>query len=276
MSVSASMTTQDKFCDRLLRLFDDPRYNKMAVELREQFQAAQPFPHVVIDDFLPPDVADALAEVYPDPNDTSVAWKTHANANVLRKFIEDVGSMSTSMRMFAQALNSRNFLLFLETISGIESLIADPYFIGGGAMVSGPGEFLKIHADFNWHHKLQAHRRLNALFYLMPGWKSEWGGDLELWPKDMSKVGQVVAPKFNRVVIFAVTDDANHGQPKPLTTPSGVYRRVFSAFYYTTRRDNAEWNEPHFTLYKPENSPYSMRLLQDYEKAAETADAKTS
>jgi 2OG-Fe(II) oxygenase superfamily len=255
------------FYDQLLKMFDSPRYNRMAVDLREKFRTARPFPHVVIDDFLPSDIADAIARAYPDPSDSSVKWKTHQNANTSRKFVEDVSFMSPIMQGFAQTLIGRSLLLFLETISGIDCLIGDPYFIGGGAMVSGSGDFLKVHADFNWHHKLQAHRRLNALFYLTPNWKAGWGGDLELWPKDMSAVGSVVSPQFNRVVIFAVTDDANHGQPKPLTTPPGVHRRVFSAFYYTTRRDDAEWNDPHFTLYKPEKSPYSMSLLQDYQLA---------
>jgi Rps23 Pro-64 3,4-dihydroxylase Tpa1-like proline 4-hydroxylase len=254
--------------ERLVELFGSRSYNKMALDLRQKFQVAKPFPHIVIDDFLPSDVADAIARAYPDPSDSSVKWKTHNNANTSRKFLEDVNFMSPIMQMFAQGLIGRQFLLFLETISGIDCLIGDPYFLGGGAMVSGKGDFLKIHADFNWHHKLQAHRRLNALFYLTPNWQAEWGGNLELWPKDMSAAGSAVPPLFNRVVIFAVTDDANHGQPKPLMTPPGVYRRVFSAFYYTTRQDDVEWNDPHFTLYKPEKSPYSMSLLQDYQRAA--------
>ena len=47
-----------------------------------------------------------------------------------------------------------------------------------------------------------------------------------------------------------------------------LFKRVFSAFDYTSRKDDAEWNAPHFTLYKPENSPYSMALRSEYEKAA--------
>jgi hypothetical protein len=69
-------------------------------------------------------------------------------------------------------------------------------------------------------------------------------------------------------VIFVVTDDSNHGQPQPLQTPPAVYRRVFSTFYYTTRKTDAEWDAPHFTLYKPENSPYGMSLQKDYQASA--------
>jgi hypothetical protein len=43
---------------------------------------------------------------------------------------------------------------------------------------------------------------------------------------------------------------------------------VFSTFYYTTRRTDAEWNAPHFTIYKPENSPYGMSLQKDYQARA--------
>jgi hypothetical protein len=67
-----------------------------------------------------------------------------------------------------------------------------------------------------------------------------------------------------------VTDDANHGQPEPLQTPPSIHRRVFSSFYYTTRKNDAEWNAPHFTLYKPENSPYGMSLQKDYQATAKS------
>jgi hypothetical protein len=264
---SSSQAETDEMLPRLVTVFDDRHYAELALRCKDQFRRADPYPHVVLDNFLPPDVANALALAYPDPNDSTVRWKTHANKNVVRKFVEDVSSLSIPMRVFANAVISRQFLLFLEALTGIDCLFADPYFIGGGAMATGRDQFLKIHADFNWHHKLQAHRRLNVLFYLAPNWQIEWGGQLELWSKDMTRRIQI-DPLFNRAVIFEVTDDSNHGQPNPLQTPESVYRRVFSAFYYTTRKTDAEWNEPHFTLYKPENSPYGMSLQKDYQDTA--------
>jgi hypothetical protein len=260
-------TDAETIVSKLVTVFDDAHYAKLALKLKGQFRHADPYPHVVLDDFLPTEIAEALAASYPDPNDSAVHWKTHANSNVVRKFVEDVSALSLPMRLYANAVVGRQFLLFLEALSGIDCLFGDPYFIGGGAMATGRDQFLKIHADFNWHHKLQAHRRLNVLLYLTPDWQNEWGGQLELWSKDMSSRVQI-APIFNRAVIFEVTDDSNHGQPQPLQTPLSIYRRVFSAFYYTARKDDAEWNDPHFTLYKPENSPYGMSLQQDYQAKA--------
>jgi hypothetical protein len=258
-------TSDIDLADRILTVFDDPRYRDLALGLRDSFASATPFPHIVIDDFLPASLAESLAAAYPDPSTDDVPWRTHDNVNVSRRFLEDVQYFPPTLRRFADAVTARQFLLFLETISGIDCLIADPYFIGGGAMVSGRGDFLKSHADFNWHHKLQAHRRLNALLYLTPDWDAAWGGELELRSPDDGNVERRVAPAFNRLVVFAVSDEAVHGQPEPLRCPPDVYRRVFSMFLYTTRRDDAEWNEPHFTLYRPENSPYGQSLLEDYQ-----------
>ena len=126
-----TLTTTDTphLLDKLVTVFDDLRYAKLAVENQKKFQENEPFPHVIFDNFLPADVAAFLAAAYPEPNDPSVNWKTHSNVNVSRKFVEDVGSMSVPMGLFANATTSKHFLLFLETLSGIDCLLADPYFI---------------------------------------------------------------------------------------------------------------------------------------------------
>jgi hypothetical protein len=267
-STKSSPLEMERILPQLVTLFDDRHYAQLALKFKDQFKNNSPYPHIVLDDFLPSAVAETLALSYPDPSDPSVRWKTHAHKNVVRKFVEDVSALSIPMRLFANAVISRQFLLFLEALSGIDCLLADPYFIGGGAMLAESGQFLNVHADFNWHHKLQMHHRLNFLLYLTPNWQTKWGGPLELWPKDMSRCGQSIDPIFNRAVIFEVTDDSNHGQPKPLQTPASIHRQVFSAFYYTTRKNDSEWDAPHFTIYKPENSPYGMSLQKDFlEKA---------
>jgi len=197
--------------------------------------------------------------------DESVHWKKQVSQNISRKILENTCDMVPPLRVFSQVMCSRQMLLFCETLSGIECLIGDPYFLGAGVVMAGRGEFLKIHTDFNWNHKLQAHRRLNALLYMTPDWQEEWGGHLELWSKDMTKCEKAVLPKYNRLIVFDTNDNSNHGQPRPLTCPEGQYRRLFSNFYYTARKDEAEWADPHFTVYKPEKSAFASQLLEDYQ-----------
>jgi len=245
--------------DRVLFMFGDRRYAQLAIDRREAFSQATPFPHVVIDDFLPQDVALALYEGYPDPTADVIH---HDNSNTSRKLQPDIGKFSPILRSFASALAAREFLLFLETISGINCLIPDLYLFGGGAMISENGDFLNIHEDFNWHYQLQLHRRVNVLLYLTPDWKPEYGGNLELHNSEQ-KVKEII-PMFNRLVVFA-TPGANHGQPVPVRAPSGTFRRVFSAFYYTSRPNEDEWREPHFTKYLPSNFELGMKIKADYE-----------
>jgi Rps23 Pro-64 3,4-dihydroxylase Tpa1-like proline 4-hydroxylase len=173
-------------------------------------------------------------------------------------------------------LNSRQFVLFLETLTGIESLIPDPYFIGGGVYVSGQGDFLKIRADFNWHHKLQAYRRVNALLYLSDDWQPEWKGAIEFWDRGMTQVRSSALPVFNRLVVFSTSEHSNHGQREPNLCPPDVYRKVLNLYYYTTRRVDDEMNDPHFTLYKPQASEFAMQLGSDYRQAADSVGPTTA
>ena len=166
-------------------------------------------------------------------------------------------------------INSRKFLLFLETLTGIETINPDPYFMGGGAMSCGNGGFLNIHADFNFHHKLQLWRRCNVLFYLTPNWKDEWGGKLELWSNDKKEKVVEIEPYFNRMVIFSTTSESFHGQPVPTKTPDNVYRNVFSSFYYTTDKDEKTLSDPHYTKYSIEKNEYAKKIGNDYKSIGE-------
>ena len=58
-------------------------------------------------------------------------------------------------------------------------------------------------------------------------------GHLELWTGNMSRCVQRIAPLFNRIAIFTVTDDAFHGHPEPLTCPEDVIRYGLQFVYYT-------------------------------------------
>ncbi len=158
-----------------------------------------------------------------------------------------------------QATASRQFLLFLETLTGIGGLIPDPYYIGGGAMTAGRGDKLDMHIDFNWHYKLHAHRRCNALFYLTPHWDLSWGGELALGnPPRLT-----YAPIFNRLIVFSTNEDSWHGQPDPIVCPPGNLRRVFSAFYYTAASPEQE-SDPHLTRYH-DTTPYTEKPLKEYQ-----------
>jgi Rps23 Pro-64 3,4-dihydroxylase Tpa1-like proline 4-hydroxylase len=258
----------------ILDMFDNISYANLAYSNRESYKKATPFQHIVLDDFLPKKIAEDLAFEYPKPSQDS-SFKFHNHQNASRHFLEDAKYFQPKLRLFSAAISSRSFLLFLETLTGIKSLLPDPYFMGGGAMMTGSGGFLNVHVDFNWHQKLQAWRRCNVLFYLTKDWKEEYGGGLELWSENGDQKVKEVLPMFNRAVIFSTTATSYHGQPSKVVAPTGVYRNVFSAFYYATKKNELIDNSPHFTKYNNEDerkkdtprfdtSPYSEKIMDDY------------
>ena len=127
---------------------------------------------------------------------------------------------------------------FLEGLTGIEGLIPDPYFVGGGFHETKNGGHLSIHADFNYHKVLKLERRINVLIYLNKDWQEEFGGQLELWNSNMSEKVKTVSPVFNRAVVFNTTGESFHGQPEPIQHPEGISRRSIALYYYT-----ATWSD---------------------------------
>jgi hypothetical protein len=58
--------------------------------------------------------------------------------------------------------------------------------------------------DFNIHPEMKKLRCVNLILYLNKGWRDEWGGQLELWDKNMTHTFNKISPIFNRAVIFSV------------------------------------------------------------------------
>jgi hypothetical protein len=235
-----------------LGVFDSQRYARIAVERAQEYQNAAPFPNICIDDFLPEDVAHALSAAFPAYD--AIEWVERDNKNNRRRFQHDETKLPKPLREMLREFNSRQFTLFLETLTGIECLFPDPYLIGGGVHVSSTDDFLNIHADFNWHHKLQAYRRVNALLYLPEQWEPEWNGALEFWDKGLTSAVTSHLPRFNRLVIFSTGEHSNHGQRLPNKCPPSVQRKVLNLYYYTTQREDGDADDPHFTLYKSAES----------------------
>lgn len=138
---------------------------------------------------------------------------------------------------------------FLEGLTTTKGVIPDPYFAGGGFQEISNGGQLGIHADFRINERLHLSRRLNVLIYLNKGWKEEYGGELEIWDKQMKVKVKSIAPIFNRCVIFNTDADSFHGHPDPLNTPEHIKRRSIALYYYTASKKIYDDLPAHMTMY---------------------------
>ncbi|HJT18017.1 MAG TPA: 2OG-Fe(II) oxygenase, partial [Thermoanaerobaculia bacterium] len=222
--------------------------NYDARAFRDMYANAEPFPHIALDDLFDAADLDAVLRDFPSPAD--MQWMRFDNP--LEKklgYFHERSKISPPVRNFLDAMNSFEMLLWLEALTGIEGLIPDPYFGGGGLHQIEPGGFLKVHADFNVHPKLKLDRRLNMLIYLNKDWAEEFGGHLELWDREGKRPVKKILPLFNRTVVFSTTDTSFHGHPHPLTSPPGVTRKSVSLYYYTAGRPQDERSSAHDTIF---------------------------
>jgi len=209
-------------------------------ELARQYRAARPYPHIVIDDFLKPDVAEALFAAFPRMEQMPKIFREPMS---YKGQLSDIDAKWPAFSgVFAQ-LQSDAFRQLVGRISGISNLLPDPILAGGGLHQSPRSGFLDLHVDANFHPFDKAmHWRVNILIYVQRDWQDEWGGQLELWSdrdrKPFEKI-RSVPPRFNRAVIFSTTRTSWHGV-SAVNCPDGFSRKSLALYYYTTSRPEEE------------------------------------
>jgi hypothetical protein len=224
------------------------RMKEMTASARLSYLGAQPFPHVVFDNFLDPEILDIVLSEFPRPN--QIRWQQFDNAQEIKLASAKEASFGPVTRLLLYHLNSMTFLEFLSGVTGIENLISDPGFDGGGLHQILPGGKLGIHSDFNKHGKYGLDRRLNLLLYLNKDWQEEYGGHLELWDRNMTGCAAKVLPVFNRMMIFGTTDFTFHGHPDPLRCPEGMTRKSLALYYFSNGRPAEEISGDHSTIFR--------------------------
>jgi Rps23 Pro-64 3,4-dihydroxylase Tpa1-like proline 4-hydroxylase len=246
--------------------------------LRREFASAKPFPFVKIETFLEPSAADEVTAAYPSFDVAMDQGRTFTSVNERKKVqITKSELFPGSIARLNDALASPEFLSDLSYITGMPNLLADAELVGGGMHITGPGGRLDVHIDFNYIEERKLHRRLNLLLYLNPSWSNKWGGDIQLWDKDVKNCEASFAPSFNRCVIFETNEVSYHGVV-PVSPDATAPRQSFATYYYT-REAPAHWTGvSHSTVFKarPHEKAKAMILMPaDAAKAKVQAGLKS-
>ncbi|MFL0162078.1 2OG-Fe(II) oxygenase [Aquirufa salirivi] len=214
----------------------------------------KPFKHIVIDNFFSSELANDVLENFPDI--TNEAWERTNDEGIeikLRSKWESEFDIPSGVLDAVRVLNSSLMLKAIAQRFDIPKLMPDPYFTGGGLNVTVRGGLLDVHVDGNYHDASGLNRRINAIFYLNPGWQDGWGGEFGLYDETGDNLVKKVAPLYNRLVLFDTNDFSFHGLPDPLNFPEGQVRKSVILYYYT--KDPRPSNqiavaEPHSALWK--------------------------
>lgn len=233
-------------------------------QLSQDFAQAQPFKHVVIDDFFKAEFCQQLLDDFPEYHSKDAIDE---NKSVGKKaVVQSVANLSDSYHNLDQMVQSNEFLTLIEHITGIKGLLYDPHYIGGGTHNNLDGQELDPHVDFTHHPITSYHRRLNLIVYLNHEWHASWGGHIEfhrnprLHPSEDDITS--IEPLFNRAVIFETNNHSWHGFPA-IQLPaekSQLSRKSFALYYYTRQRTDAV--EPHSTIYVERHLPETYHAGQ--------------
>jgi hypothetical protein len=222
------------------------RMKELVTQHAPGYRAADPFPHVVLDDVFDPELLKQILSEF-EAMDRG-RWHASDKDRERKWATEDIQHFGATTRSFINQLNGGLFLNFLENLTGIQGLISDPHLRGGGLHEIRREGALGVHADFNLYPRLNIWRRLNLLLYLNENWDAAWGGDLELWDRSGRQRVKSIAPVFNRVVIFDTSNCSYHGHPHPLMCPPDRSRKSIALYYYTAERPAGEI-DPHTTIF---------------------------
>lgn len=254
-----------------LALVDLPRLMDQVDNLATAYRSGQPFPHIVLDDVLHPDVFERAVAEFPGIRDEF--WKGYLHVNETKYSNTQPDSWGQTLRSVAEEFCSPPFVEFLTRLTGIEDLMPDWSMDGGGLHQTLRGGHLNIHADFTTHHDHDNWaRRVNILLYLNESWNTdEWGGQLELWDPKMTSCQAKVTPAGNRMLVFTTTFDSFHGHPDPLTCPEDVARRSMALYYFTeeeqaVRRSTNYQARPDESAFKKAAVWADRRALDAYDR----------
>ncbi len=229
--MSRAQAIQDVFRDSD-RIFPYGKWEGRLAALSKQYRENQPCPHILLENFLNPEIASEMAEQFPQSG--SDAWTQYKHANENKLGLAKRQLFPPAVAAVTDELNSPDFVAWISELTGIPGLKADPMLEGGGLHQSGPGGYLNVHTDFSMHHfHPKWRRRVNLILYLNPDWREEWGGALELWEKNMVRCGAKYSPLLNHALIFTTDERSLHGFPDPLTCPEGESRKSLALYYYT-------------------------------------------
>jgi len=233
----------------------------------KSFIEAEPFNHIVIDNFFVDSFARNIFDDMPGYDDNADA--KYDNPIEKKRTIQNWTKFPKNIYKAASYLVGEEFTRSLRQLTWQSELVADFGLHGGGIHMHQAGDYLNTHLDYDIHPKLDMKRKLNLIVYLNPNWQESWGGNLGLWshnfetdqPKDCI---QSIPPLFNRAVLFDTTQNSWHGVTEGIFAPEGQYRKSL-AFYYLIPTNDIS-NKRQKALFTPRKEQSGDEKVMDFIK----------
>jgi hypothetical protein len=114
------------------------------LRLGNKYKAAKPFPHIVIDNFFRPDVADFLESNFPKMEQMPTIFREPMS---YKGQLSDIKNKWPKFNKYINFLQSKSFIDSVSSLTNIKNLLKDGMLAGAGLHQSPRSGFLDIHVD---------------------------------------------------------------------------------------------------------------------------------
>lgn len=259
-------------------IFDYSKFDDQVNHIAPGYNNLKPYPYAIFDDLFNNSIIREVNEEI-DLAQFEIDERQIKGEEVkIRSDFEDNESLPAATRKIFELLNGGRFLNLVSRLTGINGLIPDPYYDGGGINIIKDQGTLAVHIDGTNQQRMAVSRRINAILFLNEDWNPDWNGYHEQWEfvnKDLSPFDEnqewrcvrKVLPKKNRLYIFTTNDHSWHGHAGLLNVPNGVERRSLISYYYTSTRPETDliYEAPHRALFINNDITLSTKAFADTE-----------
>ena len=246
----------------MTNVFDYAEFEHRIEGLAASYQETGPFPYAILDGLFDDSVLDQINREIDESNFKKDSRAIDGVEVKVRSDFEDNEALQLVTRTVFEVRNGGKFLNLVSRLTGIDGLISDPYYDGGGINIIEDQGTLALHVDGTNQHRMKVFRRINAILFLNDKWDETWNGYHEQWeyngkeksPFDEGQTWRCVRkilPKKSRLLVFTTNDHSWHGHAGVLKVPGHVQRRSLIVYYYTAGRPESDFvfEAPHRALF---------------------------
>lgn len=179
-----------------------------------------------VDELLPEEIALAIYKAFPP----AAAMNLNKSLREYKYIAAQMDKYEPILEEALFAFQDQRIIDLISDVCEIDSLYPDENLYAGGISRMEQSQFLNPHLDNSHDKDRKKWRVLNLLYYVTPGWKQEYGGNLELWPDGMGGKQITVHSKFNRLAVMATHDTSWHSV-SPITHHAS--RCCVSNYYFS-------------------------------------------
>lgn len=218
-----------------------------------------------IDDLLPTDIAKKFYKAFPPVQEMRLLH-SFREKKYTSKSLEKFNPLIADITF---AFQDERVVQKIAELTSIKDAVGDPLLYAGGISAMERGHFLNPHLDNSHDLDQKNYRVLNLLYYVTPDWRSENGGNLELWDDQVAKSIEIPS-LFNRLVLMSTNDRSWHSVNR---VRAGGVRCCVSNYYFSPHSPNG-YDTAHVTYFMARPEQKLRRLVTKIDSEIRTLARK--